>query len=644
MSPKSRFFPLLLLLFLTAFSLYSYTPSSLYLFPPTQTTRISNFSPGDSLNSVPATASSNSRFPTLIIKVLTFDRLASVSRCLRSLGHADYASDRVHLHIFVDHFKLPDPPAPPGEVEKKLAESRAILEFVDAFVWGFGEKVVHYRTGNVGLQAQWLEAWWPASDDEFAFVVEDDLELSPLYYRFLKGLILNYYYNKENFSPMIYGASLQRPRFVAAFALTLGGKHGNKLHLDSETNLFLYQIVGTWGQLLFPKPWKEFRLWYDEHKAKDIRPILEGMCDLNKVTTGWYKKMGERIWTPWFIKFIHSHGYYNMYTNFMHERALSVSHRDAGVNYGKTIGPDSELLDQSSLDPDLWMMPPLTNLKWYDFCFREVLPNRVARSFDELGFVLNSMQKQKDLIIVSLYRTPQKIIRNLLCHFERLNIKNYVLVGSDSEFVLELARRGHPGIDAANLIDDMKPKLMGIQGFDTELIKETLVKAYMVKKCLESGYNSWVVDGNVIPISEAFLEKIDLSYDFLTTKDVGLLFVRSSPAVMKIWDDNFIHQVASTTKSSIPADSLAIDSKHFGHFIATALEAKGVSVKRTDEMALGLKLGDIQLNQKSFEDGKNIVFWSSEMGLDLIQRRLQDLGIWAIDGDEACVAIICHPS
>lgn len=80
---------------------------------------------------------------------------------------------------------------------------------------------MHYRTGNAGLQAQWLEAWWPSSDDEFAFVVEDDLEVSPLYYRFLKGLILKYYYEPENYSPDVYGASLQRPRFVAGMCFAL---------------------------------------------------------------------------------------------------------------------------------------------------------------------------------------------------------------------------------------------------------------------------------------------------------------------------------------------------------------------------------------------------------------------------------------
>lgn len=80
---------------------------------------------------------------------------------------------------------------------------------------------MHYRTLNVALQAQWLEAWWPSSDHEFAFVVEDDLEVSPLYFKFLKGLILMYYYDQTNFNPMIYGASLQRPRFVPGVCFVL---------------------------------------------------------------------------------------------------------------------------------------------------------------------------------------------------------------------------------------------------------------------------------------------------------------------------------------------------------------------------------------------------------------------------------------
>lgn len=49
------------------------------------------------------------------------------------------------------------------------------------------------------------------------------------------------------------------------------------MQIDDGTQLFLYQLVGTWGQLLFPRPWKEFRIWYDIHKAKGLKPVLDGM-------------------------------------------------------------------------------------------------------------------------------------------------------------------------------------------------------------------------------------------------------------------------------------------------------------------------------------------------------------------------------
>lgn len=108
-----------------------------------------------------------------------------------------------------------------------------------------------------------------------------------------------------------------------------------------------------------------------------------------QVTTGWYKRIGERIRTPWLIKLIHSRGCYNVYTNFFNERALSFSHRDAGVNNGKIAGPDSQLLDESSLDFKVFEMQPLTKLKWFDFCFREVYHEQVVRDFDELGSLIH---------------------------------------------------------------------------------------------------------------------------------------------------------------------------------------------------------------------------------------------------------------
>ncbi|XP_038978751.1 uncharacterized protein LOC120109088 [Phoenix dactylifera] len=567
----------------------------------------------------------------ITIKLLTFDRIDSLRRCLRSLSAADYGGDRVNLHVFVDHFRAIDPANGSALLDRKLEESRRILDLVDGFSWPHGEKLVHYRTANVGLQAQWLEAWWPKSDDDFAFVVEDDLELSPLYYKFLKELILKYYYDRSNYSPLIYGASLQRPRFVA-------GKHGNKLWLDSETHLFLYQMVGTWGQLLFPRPWKEFRLWYDVHKAKGIKPILQGM-----VTTGWYKKMGDRIWTPWFIKYIHSRGYYNIYTHFLHERALSISYRDAGVNYGKTAGPDSKLLDKNSIDFDLWELQPLKNLKWYDFCFREVHLGRIVRRYEELESVLHSFKEQKTIILVSLYRTVQRIARNLICHLERVGLQNFILISDDSEFLIDLAQRGYSVIDAKLLISSIgSDKSNGFEHFDMNLMKEIWVKANVVKKILELGYNLWVLDWNIIPISNPLLELPDPSYDFFAAKDVGLMYMKSSPSSLKVWVADFISNVAAVGKSLLGSNSISLEQKNFLYFATKALEDKGdVRLWQLDESSIGVRLGDDALNLSAL-DSRKMLFWSPGMSLTSVQRELENLDMWLIDGDSSCVAVFCH--
>ncbi|KAK6144109.1 hypothetical protein DH2020_020929 [Rehmannia glutinosa] len=441
---------------------------------------------------------------TFIIKVLTFNRLSSLSRCLNSLSKAQYdAGDKVHLHVFIDHFQQDSGKSDSANLDQRLNLSKQIVDSVDGFDWKFGEKLVHYRTSNAGLQAQWLEAWWPTSDHEFAFVVEDDLEVSPLYYRFLKAVILNYYYNASNFSPSIYGASLQRPRFVP-------GKHGNKMHLDGEARIFLYQLVGTWGQLLFPRPWKEFRLWYDTHKAKGVKPFLDGM-----VTTGC--------------------------------------------------------------------------LKWYDFCFREVLTNRIVRSSNDLESVLQSVQKNNFVVLVSLYRMPEKIVRNILCHFERLNIRNYILIGPTSHFLLDLARRGNPVIDASEFSEFTQlAKSINFQDSTLELIKEILVKAYAIKMSLELGYNTWLLDSNTLPISgDSFSDSL------------------------KICADDFVYNVASLVDTLIK-ESVSHDSIIF-YAIEKLLEKHNIKLSSVDDMQLALDISTVH------------VLIETNIGVE--ERRVIDIGL-----------------
>lgn len=356
--------------------------------------------------------------------------------------------------------------------------------------------------------------------------------------------------------------------------------------------------------------------------------------------------MGERIWTPWFIKFIHARGYFNIYTNFLHERALSVSHRDAGVNYGKTAGPDSYLLDSDSLNINLLEMPPLSSLKWYDFCFREVLPARFVNNFDDVGPVLNSLHKLETIVLVSLYGTSEAVIRNLLCQFERLDIRNYIFMGPKSVFLHDLARRGHAVIDADELYTGISAhKSMRFQETGRELIKEIFVKSYVVKRSLELGYNTWVVGNDVIPLSNAsFLDSYDSSSDFFSGKNAKLLFVRSSALTRKLWVDEFISNLLHIIDTSTDKESVSMDGREFVDVVEKLLKNRGVRMEMVDKSGISLNIETISINGTSLQDGKRIAYWSSDLGLDLIQKNLKKLSLWIVDEELACTAVVCHHS
>ncbi|XP_076924006.1 uncharacterized protein LOC143586325 isoform X3 [Bidens hawaiensis] len=408
------------------------------------------------------------------------------------------------------------------------------------------------------------------------------------------------------------------------YQLMMSGKHGNKINVNKDTKVFLYQLVGTWGQLLFPKSWKEFRLWYDTHKTKGMKPILNGM-----VTTGWYKKMGDRIWTPWFIKFIHERGYFNIYTHFLNESALSVSHRDTGVNYGKTAGPDSNLIQESSRESDLFKLEPLRNLKWYDFCFREVVPDRIVTSVNELGPVLKSVQKRNGLVVVSVDQKSTALTRNLLCHFERLDVWNYIFVGPGADFLLDLARRGHAVVNADALFGTLK------EYKSSKLRKEVIVKALVVKTALEMKYDTWLLDHNMVPVKADFFVdsvKLDSTVDFYVGKRLGLLFARSSGS--GTWNDLFVNEIAQS-----------VGGGGFGFMAGKLLERKGVRLQRFDEgLGFSVKIDAGNDNGALLKNDTKVVYWSSDTGSGLVQNKLESLGLWIMDGESNCKAVICHPS
>lgn len=61
------------------------------------------------------------------------------------------------------------------------------------FSWPFGKKSIIARETNQGLVKQWYFSWIPTSEKEAAFVFEDDLEVSPYFFKWTYRAVRKYY-------------------------------------------------------------------------------------------------------------------------------------------------------------------------------------------------------------------------------------------------------------------------------------------------------------------------------------------------------------------------------------------------------------------------------------------------------------------
>jgi hypothetical protein len=58
--------------------------------------------------------------------------------------------------------------------------------------WRQGAAFLHYRITHGGLLTAIVESWYPQSNDSYGLILEDDVEVSPLFYAWLKLALLRY--------------------------------------------------------------------------------------------------------------------------------------------------------------------------------------------------------------------------------------------------------------------------------------------------------------------------------------------------------------------------------------------------------------------------------------------------------------------
>ncbi|KAJ2988044.1 hypothetical protein NUW54_g9239 [Trametes sanguinea] len=175
--------------------------------------------------------------PEIQLSVITNDRPESLSRLLNSLTNARYFGDKLTLRINVEQTADPE-----------------TLRMVDAYSWAHGAVVLHHRVTHGGLLTAVVESWYPHGNDSYALILEDDVELSPLFYAYMKLSLLRYRYGKpENRSPHLFGISLYQQKNLE---LRPEGRHPFNARsvfedagLPEPTSPYLSQIACSWGAL-----------------------------------------------------------------------------------------------------------------------------------------------------------------------------------------------------------------------------------------------------------------------------------------------------------------------------------------------------------------------------------------------------------
>lgn len=255
-------------------------------------------------------------------------RVASLYRLLHSVCMLVSDGDRIDLDVWID--------VPPLSelTDQALAERRDLKADIEQLsrngTYRNGLLRVHIWETNKGLRGQWLDAWHASipgglSEDtsEIGLLLEDDLEVSPFAWRWLKEAHAFYGSRRD-----IAGFTLQRAHLCVARCPELTGGP------DGAGGGFLYPLIGTWGYSPTARSFARFREWYYS-LPPDFKPYVEGLSP-----TDWYKnfeKVGtekKRMWEMHHIKYTDTHeDKYTVYVKCPGNATLAVNHLEVGLNY-----------------------------------------------------------------------------------------------------------------------------------------------------------------------------------------------------------------------------------------------------------------------------------------------------------------------
>ncbi|KAK4514021.1 uncharacterized protein ATC70_006029 [Mucor velutinosus] len=256
---------------------------------------------------------------TISIKlvVITDRRPHSLSRLLQSAAKSIYVGDQVDLMIHMEQ-----------------SADRVTRMLVNSFLWRQGQKMIRHRIRKGGLMPAIVESWYPSNNDEYAVLLEDDIEVSPLFYVWSKYAILKYRYsgNSEAYR-LMYGISLYAPRNLELPPAGRVTFDPNSVLLPAgypEHIPYASQVPCSWGGVYFPEHWREFHT-YLVRRLEDLNLPKDHQQRLISVP-GSRSDKWKKSWKKYFIELVYLRTYLMLYPNFQEFEAFSTNHVEFGTH------------------------------------------------------------------------------------------------------------------------------------------------------------------------------------------------------------------------------------------------------------------------------------------------------------------------
>ncbi|CCO28434.1 putative mitochondrial carrier C8C9,12c [Rhizoctonia solani AG-1 IB] len=264
--------------------------------------------------------------PAIELAVITHDRPWSLRRLLNSVKQGHYYGDTISVVINLEQT---------ADLETRQIAEEFTMGDIPSHV------SVRHRIVYAGLMTAVVESWYPHGNNSYGVILEDDVELSPLFYAWIKFSVLRYRYGTPSKDThQLYGISLYQPK-VSELHMQ-GRRPFNASNIFVATSVghphtpYLSQVPCSWGAVYFPEHWREFQQYLSLRLSEHL------MLTTDIVVPNLRSNKWSRSWKKFFNEMVYLRGYASLYPNYDHFVSLSTNHLEAGEHVPMNINQEKQ--------------------------------------------------------------------------------------------------------------------------------------------------------------------------------------------------------------------------------------------------------------------------------------------------------------